>query len=236
MSNPFALVAIGCGAFLLTRRRRRRRRGAYELEPPPPPPLSIVAPEDDPDVALEIETEVAATRQERIEDLLKEFVTDDPAAGKFYQVQFGDTPEDVARAVLSAFGEPTQAQILDYIHCVSGGTYNLDLFGTPSTSNTFPPAYLVPGLGRGLRAAFLPRNDDALALMLSGLAPRMRVHPVTGAPAANATSYGLLWLPPVDPDAFAELGEVTCWGISWDDGSSTLDPPPELFELLEEAA
>ena len=220
MADAITLLAIGCGAYFLTRRRRRRLA-------PAPAPASLLAPEHEP--APE------PTRIEAIETLLKQYVTDDPYPNRFYLVQFGDTPESVARAALKHFGDPTPAQVLDYVHCYSGCTHNLDNYGTPSLSRSFSKRLLVPGLGLGLRVAFLPRNADALGLMLGGLAPRMTVDRRTGAPAANSTSYGLLWLPPIDPEAFTQ-GEVTCSGYEWEDGTSGLEPPPKLFELLEEAA
>ncbi len=166
---------------------------------------------------------------QRIEALLCEYVTDDPQPNRFYQCQYGDTLDDIARAALGTLGDSNAAQRLEYIHCIVGVQHNLDRYGTPSTGRTHPPRYLLPGLGLGLRAALLPRNDDALALMLNGLSPTMRVDPKTGAPTSNATSRGLVWLPPVDPKAFLELGEVTC-------GDDGLEPPAELLGLLQEAA
>jgi hypothetical protein len=65
----------------------------------------------------------------------------------------------------------------------------------------------------------------------------MTVDARTGAPAsgdADFGAYGLLWLPPVSADALV-VGEVTCAPFTWTDGSSTIDPPPELLALLRSA-
>jgi hypothetical protein len=109
----------------------------------------------------------------------------------------------------------------------------MPIYATPSTTKTFPKEYLVPGKSIGVRVAFLPRNADAHGLLLQGIKPSMTVDPTTGASATtDATSYGLLWLPPVDAESLAS-GEPTCAPFSWGDGSSTIDPPPQLLELLE---
>ena len=47
----------------------------------------------------------------------------------------------------------------------------------------------------------------------------------------DGKSYGLLWLPP----ASLQSGHLTCVGFSWADGSSKLNPDPELLGLLEAA-
>ncbi len=175
------------------------------------------------------------TRFDRIELLLSDLVSDDPRPRSLYRIQWDDTPKGVADRALAHAGPHTDRDVLEYIHVFSAGSYNLGQFGTPATSRTYPQRMLVPGLGLGLRVAFLPRNQDALEQMLTGQMPRIVVDPRTGKPASPHTSYGLIWLPAVDPDALA-LGEVTCSGYEWPDGSSALDPDPKLLELLQEAA
>jgi hypothetical protein len=175
------------------------------------------------------------TRIERIELLLSDLVSDEPVPRSLYRVQWDDTPKSVAARALAQVGPHTDRDVLEYIHAFSAGAYNLGQFGTPATSRAYPKQMLVPGLGLGLRVAFLPRNQDALEQMLAGQMPRIVVDPRTGKPASPHTSYGLIWLPAVDPDALAR-GEVTCSGHEWPDGSSALDPDPQLLELLQEAA
>lgn len=170
--------------------------------------------------------------RERVDRLLQAFVSDEPRPGFFYQVQDGDTLPDVAAAALESVGDFTDEQLEQYIFCISSGPrWNVRKYSTPSTSKSFGNALLVPGLGRGIRVAFLPRNDDALDAMLEGRMPLMTVDARTGAPIGDHGAFGLLWLPPVDAVELA-AGEVTCAPFSWTDGSSTIDPPPELLALL----
>ncbi len=71
--------------------------------------------------------------------------------------------------------------------------------------------------------------------MREGLLPPRTVHVRTAkALHGEHVAFGLLWLPPVDPEQLAE-GNVTCAPFSWEDGSSTIDPDPELLTLLEVA-
>lgn len=139
----------------------------------------------------------------------------------------------MAKSVLDEMGSPYERRhVFDYVHCMSSGPrWNLPLYGTPSTSRQFDKRHLVPGLGMGIRVAFLARNADALGLLLGGRLPAMTVDPKTGSAKSSDSSRGLVWLPP----AAIKDGELTCED-PWSDGSTSLDPPPELFELTEAAA
>ncbi len=156
-------------------------------------------------------------------ELLRELVSDTPRGGAFYQVQFRDRPGDFIRAALASCGidRPTAAQLDEYMHLVAGGRFNSDLHGTYSSSIIYPDRWLVPGLRMGIRTAWLPRNEDALDLYLRGGSPQCAVDRRTGVALTPATSLGLVWAPPVELVA----GELTTETFSWDDGSSTLDPP-----------
>ena len=95
---------------------------------------------------------------------------DEPMPGKLYQVQFRDRPADLARTIIrrsANVANPTAAQVDQYMHLLAAGSYNGELYGTHSHSNTYPDRWLVPGLGRGLRAAWLTRNLDALDCLLA---------------------------------------------------------------------
>ena len=212
--------------------RRRRRRAIAVVETPTPvvvePPVAVEPP--------------ASERLLEIESLLGEFISDTPRPGFFYQIKRDDTLADITRTALNTVGPHTEKARLSYMHCLqSGPNWNLPTYGTPSVTKTFPKKYLVPGINMGVRVAFLPRNEDAHALMLQGIRAKIAVDPTKGAPLRNESPpifpttpvhYGLLWLPPVDEDSLAS-GEPTCAPFSWDDDSSTIDPPPQLLELLE---
>ncbi len=176
----------------------------------------------------------AADEPSELDVMLEHYFATDETPGRFYAVQPGDTPETIARAALTLIGStrPSRQQILDYIYCFTSATYNLDHYGSTSTSLSFPAKWKVPGLGLGLRAAFLPRNADAIDLMTHGL-PVPRTVDEQGRPTnAEASSHGTIWLPPVDPERLPD-GVVTCEGFSYTCGTSGLEPDPALLRLLE---
>lgn len=181
-----------------------------------------------------------ALEDDRLAELVELHVAKEPTAGKFYQVGPDDTPETIARAVLAPFGKFTVAQVRDYIYCFTSSPYNLDRYGTRSTTKRYPKRWLIPGFGQGLRGAFLPRNVDGLAALRSGRFPMRTIDPRSakyidhGLPT-HPTAYGLIWLPPISPEQL-EIGVVTCAPFTWDDGSSSINPDPELLDLLQEAA
>jgi hypothetical protein len=195
---------------------------------------------DDPDAPDDPEkpTEPSELEQRitRITQLVDEYISPVATPGKLYPIKYGDNLSDVARAALDTISTlHTNQQRLHYIHCLSSGPlWNLRFYGTPSTSKVFPEMYLVPGIGMGIRVAFLPRNQDAVGEMFMGRMPRMTVDPETGAPAGG-DHYGLLWLPPVASQELVDGNMPSCAPFSWADGSSTIDPDPELLSLLEAA-
>jgi hypothetical protein len=147
-------------------------------------------------------------------------------------VREGDSPLGVAAAALETLGVefgPREAH--DYVHTICG-PYNLDTYGSSLTTKKEGAALLVPGLGQGILAAFRPRNADALAFMRRGKRPPCTVDRRTGAALGSGDSFGVLWLPPVCPREL-QSGNVTCRPFPWDDGSSSIDPPPDLMERLE---
>ncbi len=157
-----------------------------------------------------------------------------PTGGHFYAVDQGDTPETIARSVLASVGKFRKRDVLDYIHLMSSSRFNLDRYGSPSTSNTYPSEWLVPVVAKGLRAAFLPRNADAIAAIGNRRLPARAIDPRTGMSKGDGDHLGVLWLPPVSPEALRE-GMVTCSHRSWSDGSSSIEPPPEFFAFMEAA-
>ncbi len=174
-----------------------------------------------------------------LDALLECYFASEARPGNFYSVQPGDTPETIAREALASVGEPTKQALLDYIWCFSGGRYNLHRYGTRSTTRSrtgqsFSAQWVVPGIGKGLRGAFLPRNADAVELMARGLSVPRTIDEEAVRVVDDATSLGTIWLPPVCADQLDE-GIVTCAPYSYEDGSSALEPPPRLLYRLREA-
>lgn len=178
-----------------------------------------------------------------ISDVLTEILVPDggsPVPGKLYEIRKGDTLVDIARDALNAVvpgvangtGNTARQARLDYIYCMtSGPNWNMALYSTQNdTSNTFPAFYTVNGIG--LRQAFMPKHDDALAAMLNGKLPTRGVTQSGARISGVGSRYAMLWLPPVDPNALSQFGRVSCAHVDWSDGSSSIDPPPELLSRL----
>ena len=174
--------------------------------------------------------------QTNIVEILSDWLSDVPTPGKFYIVQTGDTMSAIARKALNSVvpssGQDDQTR-LQYIYCVSAGpNWNAGIYGSSGFSETYPAMYAVNGVG--LRAAFMPWNENARARVLAKRVPKRGVVPGGARLPGVGSSYGMLWLPPVDIEALAEFGEPTCAPFNWGDGSSSIDPPPELLVLLED--
>src|SRR5690606_10929809 len=109
------------------------------------------------------------------------------------------------------------------------GTWNWDLYSrTTFTSNW--PAY-TGNDGRNIGTAWLPRHQSAITKIASGKLPQRNIS-TAGAKVGPGSSYGLVWIPPLDEDSLRDLGVVTDGGMAWDNGTSVLNPPPELLSLL----
>lgn len=177
-----------------------------------------------------------------IADVLNEILVapgSSPMPGRLYQIQKGDNFVDIVRDALNsvvpgvATGNSNTARQarLDYIYCVtSGPRWNMPLYSTQNdTSSTFPSFYTVSGIG--LRQAFMPKHPDALTALLNGKMPTRNVSQ-SGSKIGSGARYAMLWLPPVDPNVLQQYGRVTCAHVDWADGSSSIDPPPELLDRL----
>lgn len=225
-----AIIFGGVGLGILMLGRRRRVRRPIVVQDPPPvivdPPSVIVDP-------VRNFTE-GPNRQERIDALLRHYVSPTPSFGRLVQVRSGQTLESLVREAFDEIGRSTLEQRIHYIHCMSSGRYNSGVYGTPSVSKKFGSELLSPGTGIGLRVAFLPRNEDALHAMSVGRMPKMTVDSRTGEPKTSDRSLGMVWMPPVYEEGIRRGELPTCAPYSHEDGSSTIDPPPELLGLLEE--
>ena len=175
-------------------------------------------------------------------EILEELVAPagSPTPGKFYQIRQGDNLATIARQALNATvpgmgddgadGKGGQRR-LDYIYCItSSPNWNMPLYASPSFSNTFPSFYGVNGMG--LRRAFFPWHENAVKSALQGNMPRRAITQDGSRITGRGSDYGLLWLPPVNPAALSQFSQVTCAHVDWSDGSSSIDPPPELLARL----
>lgn len=165
---------------------------------------------------------------------LEVWLSDDPVPGKLYQIQKNDNMSNIARraldSVIDGAGD-SDGNRLAYIKCISSGpAWNMPLYASTHFSKIYPAMYGVGG--RGVARAFMPWHQDAVKAILERRFPNRQITD-DGARIVGGGSYGLPWLPPIDPEALA-IGQVTCAPFNWEDGSSSINPPPELFMLIGE--
>jgi hypothetical protein len=166
-------------------------------------------------------------------DVLSDLLSDYPLPGKLYLIKTGDNLSTITRKALnnlsSGAGDVGSARMAYLLDCINMSSWNRDKYGSTRANTNFPKAYFTNGLG--LAAAFLPRNADAIAAILAGKNPPRTIKP-NGDAAGGGSKFGLLWLPPVVKTDLEKFGKPTCAGTQWQDGSSTIDPPPDLLHLL----
>lgn len=157
-----------------------------------------------------------------------------PLCGGIYQLQPHETATRVCRAALVATvpgARVTAPMVLEYVHITSSAGLNLATYGSSSSSNAFPPEWLVPGKGLGLHAAFLPINESVRAAFNARRLPA-RPCDLEGNPFFPRVghSLGAIFLPPIDG---AELlrGRVVLRD-RWACGAATIDLPPAFYEEL----
>lgn len=225
IEGALLLGGLGLGLVLLGGRRKRRRAA------PPPPPIVV---NDPPPPVVEPQRNVVS-RHQKIAELMEKWCSSKPKFGRLVQVRVGQSIEQMVHEAFDEVGKSTAAQREHYIHCMSSSNYNAETYGTPSTSKRFGTELLAPGSGLGLRVAFLPRNEDAYHAMSVGRMPKMTVDPKTGEPRTSDRALGMVWMPPVWEEG-VHRGELpTCAPYSYENGDSTINPPPSLLSLLEES-
>lgn len=169
-------------------------------------------------------------------DLLAEMISQTPQPGYMFQVANGDTLTNVVRAALNSVvpgaGDSSSNRV-QYMHCItSGPNWNWPLYASSSFSAQFPSYAGVNGMG--LRRAFYPWHENAKVALSQYRMPKKGITTAGSKITGVGSSYAMLWLPPVDPDAL-DQGVVTCGALEHSDGSSSINPPPELLNLLQGA-
>lgn len=182
-------------------------------------------------------------------DVLTPLIADSPTPGKFFLIQNANNAcppggsnkpycwyaegkngifAQALRKIDAARGANANGH--NYIKlCTTAGYWNANLYGRTGQSTTWPAYLKVDGVDIG--TAWLPRHENAIATMINGKMPRRTIN-ASGQKVGSGSSYGLLWIPPIDPDAYKQQGVISITGIKWGDGSSVLNPPPQLTSLL----
>lgn len=170
-------------------------------------------------------------------EILTDLIASEPTPGKFYLIKKNDVALGIhglmkqALAKVSAIGAGKSQNFLKYLkHMTAGpGTWNYDIYGRDKNTKNWKK--YTNSQGRNLGAAWLPRHKNAIAAITNGRMPERNIT-LSGSKAGDGASYALLWFPPIDKDSL-ENNVVTSAGMKWDDGSSVLNPPPELLSLLD---
>jgi hypothetical protein len=173
-------------------------------------------------------------------DVLQEWVVEEAAPGKFYVV--GTDPDKTGDDSLSGLVRRALNRALpgagnnsgnrvDYMRCItSGPNWNWRHYASNSFSESFPEWAGVNGMG--LRRAFYPWHEDAKVAIANRRMPKRAITQAGARIPGVGNSYAMLWLPPVDVAMLDQQGIVTCGSNEWSDGSSSIDPPPEILNFL----
>lgn len=167
-----------------------------------------------------------------------------PRVGHYYQVAHGDTllgtaPRSIVYQALLAFGGEAIAKVpakrlayLDLILCSGWNDYLYGTFGYGSGAHPGPH-------GRSIR--MLRYHSDNRARLLAGAAPWRNIGigapgdggKGTGRPleSGRAEAFEYLWLPEISTQAIQANGSITTEGVRWADGSSKINPPPEVVDI-----
>lgn len=167
-------------------------------------------------------------------EVLDVLIANTPTPGRFYRIKAGDTMAQLARRALNSVipgsGENGNAR-LDYIYCMgSGSAWNLDRYGSTRTTQTYPELYAING--QSLASAFIPCHENTITALLETRPPNRGADREGKRIPGVGKDYGMIWMPPVDAQVLANEGEPTCGSVTWSDGRSSIDPPPEFFALV----
>lgn len=164
-------------------------------------------------------------------DLIREFESDGgkPNMGSLYYQRQGDQLFEIARWVINNAGIPQSAQNrIAYLRLVECSPYNQALYTVRLSENAFGQRFRTdPDVG----VSGNPQHHDNRNRMMQGLAPRRAAakHSMTAHETVpGGGRHAFMWLPllkggteVVGPNAVAV----------WQDGSSAINPPPEILAL-----
>lgn len=116
----------------------------------------------------------------------------------------------------TAAGRRLRKQMLDLIQC---SKFNDGLYGAVSAPKVSPN-------GRGV--VWAPVHNDVFSMLSEGKTPARAID-VEGnrlPQFIEASSRPLVWIPAVNLDILATRNEISVERMAWEDGVSTLEPPP----------
>jgi hypothetical protein len=154
----------------------------------------------------------------------------EPAVESLYQIRYGDNPIEVARAALFGSRAPVndpakQQAIYEYILRIDCSPWNQAFYGRELEDLREDHRGLINQYAR-MGVSYNPIYANNRARLLSGLAPTSK----------GGRNFAFIWLPAIDPEAFAQDLTVTVEGQNWPDteagmGHSKLDPPGVILDM-----
>lgn len=174
-----------------------------------------------------------------------------PTVGAFYQVRKGDTffgrgPQAIAYNALvdfargigmgeeeaASFARAHRVQYVDLILCSGWNDLLYGTWGYGSKAHAGPH-------GRSIR--LIPKHADNRDRLSRGEPPLRVIQMRTpsdkrrgnagAVDRAYVDGYEYLWLPGLNPEEAASRRVLTAEGAAWPDGSSVMNPPPEVYGL-----
>lgn len=163
----------------------------------------------------------------RIRELAEGLLSNVSVPGSLFVVAQGHGGlEKAAREAFAAVGimQPGYQQlVLPLMKAMAAGKrYNRKLYGRAKSTDPNKNEYWAFD-GQVINPAWLPRNVDARAALLTGKKPTRNIDN-KGNKTGSGSSYGVVWVPKFDV-GLAEQGV-------FDVANADLDPTPELLDLL----
>lgn len=124
---------------------------------------------------------------------------------------------------------------VEYLTLIYCSPWNDALYGTFGYDPALIGDFDSP-VGRAIR--LLPYHFDNYKRIIHGQSPRRNIHKGSAPGDKSGTrissagkSLELLWLPELNPEFLLADGTITTQGMTWEDGSSRIMPPP-IVEVL----
>ena len=172
-------------------------------------------------------------------EIFKDLISETPTPGKFFMLRKGGpvalcktgvTGKALDKVVAGAGSNGSHRLALLRL-MTQPDTWNWDLYSRDKFTSSWPSCTGVEG--RNLGTAWLPRHKKASQSIMVGKIPARNID-LDGNKIGPGARHGLIWIPPLDENLLKNR-VVSVGDGKWSDGSSVLNPPPELMSLLTAA-
>lgn len=155
-------------------------------------------------------------------------------AGYMAAKEIGGLSHEDALKFAADVGNDPQNRV-EYVQLIQCSPWNDALY----TTYGFGPQSWESPAGRALR--FLPQHYDNRSRLVQGLSPKRNMSLGTPADKKSGNGYGVdqnqhnfayIWLPKINLQILWDSGgtEITTQGITWEDGSNGIMPPPIVLD------